>query len=150
MKEVSAPLAGEMSGHLFFADRYFGYDDAIYAGVRIFEIASKANAPLSTLLADLPPTVVTPEIRVDCADDLKFKIVESVKKTLAAKYKINDIDGVRVDFGDGWGLVRASNTQPVLVLRFEAPSEARLKEIRTIVEAAVSAASKGMAHGSTF
>ena len=113
-----------MSGHIFFADRYFGFDDAIYAAVRRLRdrLASTAG-PLSSLLADLPTTVSTPEIRVDCEEEKKFKLVEETKKRLAAKHKINDIDGVRVDFGDGWGLVRASNTQPVLVLRFEAPSE---------------------------
>ena len=137
MKEEKAALAGEMSGHMFFADRYFGYDDAIYASCRLIEILAKAGKPLSTLLADLPPTVSTPEIRVDCPDDVKFKVVEEAKKQLAREHKIIDIDGVRVLFPEGWGLIRASNTQPALVLRFEATSEAALQRIREIVESQV-------------
>ncbi len=147
MKETGAALAGEMSGHIFFADRYFGFDDAIYASLRVFEIASKATVPLSQLLGDLPPTVSTPEIRVDCEEEKKFKLVEETKELLRSqKFSINDIDGVRVDFGDSWGLVRASNTQPVLVLRFEATKDARLNEIRGIVEAALHAAAKKIGH----
>ena len=137
MKEEKSALAGEMSGHMFFADRYFGYDDAGYASCRLIEILAKAGRPLSTLLADLPPTVSTPEIRVDCPDDVKFKVVEEAKKQLAREHKIIDIDGVRVLFPDGWGLIRASNTQPALVLRFEATSEPALKRIREIVESQV-------------
>lgn len=146
MKETGAALAGEMSGHIFFADRYFGFDDAIYAGLRVYEIASKTNEPFSSLLKDLPPSVSTPEIRVDCQEEKKFKLVDEVKKRLAANYKITDIDGVRVDFGDGWGLVRASNTQPVLVLRFEAPSANRLQTIRDIVESALKSAAQSIGH----
>lgn len=146
MKETQAALAGEMSGHIFFADRYFGYDDAIYAALRVYEIACHAPGPLSSLLVDLPVTVSTPEIRVDCEEEKKFALVEETKKTLAAHYKVNDIDGVRVEFGDSWGLVRASNTQPVLVLRFEAPAAARLEEVRTIVEKALMAAAKKVGH----
>src|SRR5262249_43326025 len=109
MKEEKAALAGEMSGHIFFADRYFGFDDAIYAGLRVYEIASAARGPLSALLKDLPPSVSTPEIRVDCEEEKKFKLVEETKARLSKlPYKTTDIDGVRVDFGDGWGLVRAS------------------------------------------
>lgn len=138
MKETGAALAGEMSGHIFFADRYFGYDDAIYAALRVFEIASYTPGPVSSLTSDLPPSYSTPEIRIDCEESLKFRLVEETKNTLrAGSGKINDIDGVRVDYGDGWGLVRASNTQPVLVLRFEAPSQKRLDEIRNLVEAAL-------------
>ncbi len=137
MKEEKAALAGEMSGHMFFADRYFGYDDAIYASCRLIEILAKAGQPLSTLLADLPPTFSTPEIRVDCPDDVKFTVVEEAKKQLAREHKIIDIDGVRVLFPEGWGLIRASNTQPALVLRFEATSEAALQRIRDIVESQV-------------
>ena len=137
MKEEKAALAGEMSGHMFFADRYFGYDDAVYASCRLIEILAKAGRPLSTLLADLPPTVSTPEIRVDCPDDVKFRVVEEAKKQLARAHKIIDIDGVRVLFPDGWGLIRASNTQPALVLRFEATSEAALQKIREVVESQV-------------
>ncbi|MBI2711735.1 MAG: phosphomannomutase/phosphoglucomutase [Bdellovibrio sp.] len=146
MKETGAVLAGEMSGHLFFADRYFGYDDAIYAATRVYEILSASDSPLSDLLSDLPKTVSTPEIRVDCDEEKKFALVEETKKRLLAKHKITDIDGVRVDFGDAWGLVRASNTQPVLVLRFEAPSEARLKEVRSIVESALKESAKAIGH----
>jgi len=137
MKEEKAALAGEMSGHMFFADRYFGYDDAIYASCRLIEILAKTGRPLSTLLADLPPTVSTPEIRVDCPDDVKFQVVEEAKKQLAREHKIIDIDGVRVLFPEGWGLIRASNTQPALVLRFEATSEAALQKIREVVESQV-------------
>src|SRR5712691_3389747 len=137
LKEERAALAGELSGHIFFADRYFGYDDAIYASCRLIEILAKAGRPLSTLLTDLPHTVSTPEIRVECPDDVKFKVVEEAKKQLAREHKIIDIDGVRVLFPDGWGLIRASNTQPALVLRFEATSEAALKRIREIVESQV-------------
>src|SRR5712691_4042774 len=137
LKEERAALAGELSGHIFFADRYFGYDDAIYASCRLIEILAKAGRPLSTLLTDLPHTVSTPEIRVECPDDVKFQVVEEAKKQLAREHKIIDIDGVRVLFPDGWGLIRASNTQPALVLRFEATSEAALKRIREIVESQV-------------
>lgn len=137
LKEEKAALAGELSGHIFFADRYFGYDDAIYASCRLIEILAKAGRPLSTLLTDLPFTVSTPEIRVDCPDDVKFQVVEEAKKQLAREHKIIDIDGVRVLFPDGWGLIRASNTQPALVLRFEATSEPALKRIREIVESQV-------------
>ncbi len=146
MKETGALLAGEMSGHMFFADRYFGYDDAIYAGIRAYEIASAASVPFSALLADLPTSVSTPEIRVDCLEEKKFALVEETKKILRPGRNITDIDGVRVDFGDGWGLVRASNTQPVLVLRFEAPSEKRLTEIQNIMESALSTAAHTLAH----
>lgn len=137
MKEEKAALAGEMSGHMFFADRYFGYDDAVYASCRLIEIMAKSGQPLSTLLADLPPTVATPEIRVDCPDDLKFQVVEEARKQLAREYKTIDIDGVRVLFPDGWGLIRASNTQPALVLRFEATSEKALQYIRNVIESQI-------------
>ncbi|MBU6375386.1 MAG: phosphomannomutase/phosphoglucomutase [Bdellovibrionales bacterium] len=132
MKETGAALAGEMSGHIFFADRYFGFDDAIYAALRVYEIASAHSGRLSELLADLPPSVSTPEIRVDCQEDKKFRLVEAAKRRLAPGRKVTDIDGVRIDLGDAWGLIRASNTQPVLVLRFEAPTEARLNEVREL------------------
>ncbi|MBI1819387.1 MAG: phosphomannomutase/phosphoglucomutase [Nitrospirae bacterium] len=134
MKETKAALGGEMSGHIFFADRYFGYDDAIYASCRLLEIIVQEKKKLSSLLSDLPETFSTPEIRVDCPDELKFKIVERLKEKLAPLYKINDVDGVRVLFEDGWGLVRASNTQPILVLRFEATTAKRMKEIKTEIE----------------
>ena len=134
MKETHALLAGEMSGHMFFADRYFGYDDAIYASVRLLELLANAGRPLSALLADLPKSFSTPEIRVDCPDEEKFGIVERAKEFFRQRYPIIDVDGVRIQFGEGWGLVRASNTQPALVLRFEAKSAERLKEYRGIVE----------------
>ena len=134
MKEEKAVLGGEMSGHIFFADRYFGYDDAIYASCRLIELLSKTDRKLSQLLEDVPKTVITPEIRVECRDEIKFKVVEKVKDELKKDHPIIDVDGVRVKFEDGWGLVRASNTQPVLVLRFEALTEKRLQEIKKLVE----------------
>ena len=144
MKAEGAALAGEMSGHLFFADRYLGYDDAIYATGRVLEILARSGGPLSALLADVPETVTTPEIRVDCPDREKAEVVRRVADRLAGKYDVIDIDGVRVRFDDGWGLVRASNTQPALVLRFEAASEERLAEIRRFLEGEVAAAGAEM------
>ena len=138
MQETGALLAGEMSGHMFFADRYYGFDDAIYAAQRLAEILDVQDRPLSGLLDDWPSTACTPEIRLDCPDALKFEVVERAKAHFipgADEYQVIDVDGVRLDFGDGWGLVRASNTQPVLVLRFEAENEQRLQEIRDFVEA---------------
>lgn len=134
MREEKAVLGGEMSGHIFFADRYFGYDDAIYASCRLIEILSKTNQKLSQLFSDVPRTFITPEIRVDCPDEIKFKVVETVKEALRKDHPIIDVDGVRVKYEDGWGLVRASNTQPVLVLRFEALTHDRLNAIRDLVE----------------
>jgi phosphomannomutase/phosphoglucomutase len=134
MKEEKAVLGGEMSGHIFFADRYLGYDDAIYASCRLIELLSKTDRKLSQLLGDVPKTFITPEIRMDCPDEIKFRVVEEVKEELRKEYPIIDVDGVRVKFDDGWGLVRASNTQPVLVLRFEAFTGKRLKEIRKLIE----------------
>jgi phosphomannomutase/phosphoglucomutase len=123
-----------MSGHIFFADRYFGYDDAIYASCRLLEILAKSNKTILELLSEVPKTYNTPEIRVDCPEEQKFSLVKRVTESFRNEYPIVDVDGVRVLFPDGWGLVRASNTQPVLVLRFEARSEQRLKEIRELVE----------------
>jgi phosphomannomutase/phosphoglucomutase len=137
MKEVNAVLAGEMSGHLFFADRYYGYDDAIYAGARLIEILTHMREPLSSLLADLPRTVYTPEIRVDCPDERKFQVVQALQKSFRQTHEVIDVDGARIVFKDGWALVRASNTQPVLVLRFEAATEERLDVIRHTVESRV-------------
>lgn len=134
MKKEKAALGGEMSGHIFFADRYFGYDDAIYASCRLIELLSGTEEKLSQLLSDVPKTFITPEIRVDCPDEIKFKVVERVKEMLSKNNPIIDVDGVRVRFQDGWGLVRASNTQPALVLRFETLTEKRLREIRKLVE----------------
>lgn len=134
MKLEKAALAGEMSGHMFFADRYFGFDDAIYASCRLLEILSRSGRTIPALLADVPRTVSTPEIRVACPDDKKFLLVEKITDYFRKQYRVIDIDGVRVLFDDGWGLVRASNTQPALVLRFEALSEARLADIRQLIE----------------
>ena len=134
MKETQALLAGEMSGHMFFKERYFGFDDAIYASLRLLEVLANSKKPLSSLLADLPPSFSTPEIRVDCPDERKFMIAEKATAYFRKHYDIIDVDGVRVRFPDGWGLIRASNTQPALVLRFEAQSEAKLKEYRALVE----------------
>ncbi len=137
MKEEKALLAGEMSGHIFFADRYFGYDDAIYASARLLEILSESGQRLSELLADVPRTFTTPEIRVACDDRTKFRIVDSVREHFLRTHgsAVITIDGVRIPFGDGWALLRASNTQPVLVLRFEAADEERLAAIRENIEA---------------
>jgi phosphomannomutase/phosphoglucomutase len=146
MREEKAALGGEMSGHIFFADRYFGYDDAIYASCRLIELLSKTDQKLSQLLGDLPKTFITPEIRVDCPDEIKFKVVEKVKEALRKNYPVIDVDGVRVKFEDGWGLARASNTQPALVLRFEAITDKRLGEIKELVEDKVKAAIKEFGH----
>lgn len=129
MKSEGALLAGEMSGHIFFNDRYYGYDDAIYAALRLLEVLSKHEGGFSSLLAGVPEYFTTPEIRVDCPDKEKFRIVDELKSRLEGIHEIIDIDGVRIVYPDGWGLVRASNTQPVLVLRFEATSRERLEEI---------------------
>lgn len=137
MKETHAALAGEMSGHLFFADEYFGYDDAIYASARLLRILAEEKRPLSEFLSDVPKTYSTPELRVDCPDDKKFDVVTEVTNYYRGKYPIVDVDGVRVKFPDGWGLVRASNTQPALVLRFEAETPEGLKRIQTEVESVV-------------
>lgn len=142
MKEEQALLAGEMSGHLFFADRYFGYDDALYASLRLVELLSKTGKTMSELLADVPVTVTTPEIRVDCPDAAKFDVVNAVKEAFQTRGNaVIDIDGARISFGNGaWGLVRASNTGPVLVMRFEARDAGELLRIRTDVEEAVATA----------
>ena len=134
MKETGATIAGEMSGHLFFADRYYGYDDAIYASARLMELISNSGKKISELLADVPQYYSTPEMRVECpSDEEKFKIARKAAEYFKAHYEVIDVDGVRILFGDGWGLVRASNTQPVLVLRFEAKTPERLEEIKNLV-----------------
>jgi phosphomannomutase/phosphoglucomutase len=140
MKEEHALLAGEMSGHIFFADRYFGFDDAIYAALRMLEIVAASPLSLTEMLSDLPPTFVTPEIRVPCPDEVKFQVVDAVLAHYRPTHPVADVDGARVNFGDGWGLVRASNTQAVLVLRFEATTEARRDALRAEVEALVATA----------
>jgi phosphomannomutase/phosphoglucomutase len=128
MKEQHAVLAGEMSGHMFFGGDWFGFDDALFAAARLLEIVSRAPHGLAHHLADLPVTFATPEIRVDCPDDRKFELVAEATAHFRARYPVNDIDGVRMSFAHGWGLIRASNTQPILVLRFEATDERSLAE----------------------
>ena len=158
MKEEKAALAGEMSGHVFFADRYYGYDDAIYASCRLIEILVKQKKPLSSLLADVPQTVVTPEIRVDCSDDQKFQLVAAITKHFqdistgqdagSSELPIREIimiDGIRVRFDHGWGLIRASNTQPALVLRFEASSQEYMAQIREYMESKLAEVSHALA-----
>lgn len=142
IKEEKALLAGEMSGHIFFADRYFGFDDAIYSSARLLELLSRSPKKLSQMLSEIPKTFHTPEIRIYASDKVKFKIVEEVKKELAKKHPIIDIDGVRAIFPQGWGLVRASNTQEVLVLRFEGDTDEALKAIEKEVKKAVENAIK--------
>jgi phosphomannomutase/phosphoglucomutase len=138
MRETGALLGGEMSGHIFFKDGYFGYDDAIFAGARLLDVLARSGKAVDALLADLPPSHTTPEIRVDCPDDVKFRLAERVRDHFrAAGYEIIDVDGVRVRFPHGWGLVRASNTQPALVMRFEAETPAALAEYRRTVEEAM-------------
>jgi len=132
MKEEGALLGGEMSGHIFFSERYLGFDDAIYAGARLLEILSRNEKTLKELLADVPKMANTPEIRIDCPDDRKFDIVAELAEEFKKDYEVIDVDGARVLFDGGWGLIRSSNTQPVLVLRFEATDEKRLEEIRQI------------------
>jgi phosphomannomutase/phosphoglucomutase len=134
MKIEGAVLGGEMSGHMFFGDKFFGYDDAVYAALRLLEILSKTGKRVSELLDGIPQAFSTPEIRVDCPDDIKFQLTEKVKSEFKKEYNVIDIDGVRIEFPDGWGLIRASNTQPALVLRFEATNKERLKEIRSLIE----------------
>ena len=135
LKEEGALLAGEMSGHIFFADRYFGYDDAVYASLRLLEVIKKAGEPYSTkaLLKGAPVMASTPEIRFECPDEVKFRIVDKVREKFK-DYPSVTIDGIRIKFDDGWALIRASNTQPALVMRFEAKDEKRLSEIRSCVE----------------
>ncbi len=130
MKELHAPIAGEMSGHMFFTEGFYGHDDALYAAARLIRIVADSGKTVRELLSDVPAYFATPEIRVDCPDDRKFAIVERAVAHFRATHEVIDVDGVRVLFGDGWGLIRASNTQPVIVTRFEARSEARLAEIR--------------------
>lgn len=135
MKETGALLAGEMSGHMFFADRFFGFDDAAYAGARLMQVLARGQTPLSMLLSNVEPTCSTSEIRVFCPDDKKFERVNMAKEYFSRLgYEIIDIDGIRVIFSDGWGLLRASNTQPGLVLRFEAANQPALDEIRRLFE----------------
>jgi phosphomannomutase/phosphoglucomutase len=134
MKEQGAPLAGEMSGHMFFSEGFYGHDDALYGAARLLRIVAGAQHTVRDLLADVPPFVSTPEIRVECGDERKFELVERAVAHFRATHDVIDVDGVRVLFGDGWGLIRASNTQPILVTRYEARSAERLAEIRGEME----------------
>jgi phosphomannomutase/phosphoglucomutase len=134
MKEEHAELAGEMSGHIFFADRYYGYDDALYAACRLIEIVATSGRPLSHQLAGLPKMVNTPEIRIDSDDEKKFGLVAKVKEHYQRTHEVIDVDGVRVKFPHGWGLLRASNTQPVLVMRFEAETAELLAQYKSEME----------------
>ncbi len=134
MKELHAPLAGEMSGHMFFGGDWYGFDDALFAAARLLQFVARTEGPLSRHLADLPQMISTPELRVECADERKFDLVERAAKHFAAKYPVSTLDGVRITFSDGWGLLRASNTQPVLVLRFEARTPTALAAYRGEVE----------------
>jgi phosphomannomutase/phosphoglucomutase len=134
MHETHAPIAGEMSGHMFFAEGWYGFDDALYGAARLLRIIADGGKSVKQMMADVPKFVSTPELRVDCADDRKFGIVEEAKKYFAARHKVIEVDGVRVLFGDGWGLIRASNTQPVIVMRFEARTQEQLDSIRGEME----------------
>ncbi len=137
MRETNALLAGEMSGHIFFADMYYGFDDALYAALRLSQILSMTDRPLSSFWDTWQQTVSTPEIRVDCKAGQEKAIMELAKNAFCAKYDppvLQQTDGIRLNFEDGWGLLRASNTQPSLVMRFEANSAERLEEIRGLIE----------------
>ena len=134
MKELGSPLAGEMSGHMFFGGDYYGFDDALFAAARLLDYLAKTNEPISVMLSNLPQRCSTPELRVDCDDNRKFDIVARAVEHFSSRYETLNIDGVRISFADGWGLIRASNTQPVLVMRFEAGSEEGLRSYRGEVE----------------
>jgi phosphomannomutase/phosphoglucomutase len=134
MHETHAPVAGEMSGHMFFGEGFYGFDDALYGAARLLRIVADSGKSVRDLLADVPRFVSTPEIRVDCPDDKKFGIVEEARKYFGAKYEVITVDGARVLFGEGWGLIRASNTQPVIVMRFEARTKEQLDEIQSEME----------------
>ncbi|MHB0947998.1 MAG: phosphohexomutase domain-containing protein, partial [Gemmatimonadaceae bacterium] len=134
MKESGAPIAGEMSGHMFFSEGFYGHDDALYAAARLLRILADEGRTVRELLADVPAFVATPELRIDCPDERKFAIVQRAVAHFRARHDVIDVDGVRVLFGDGWGLIRASNTQPVIVARYEARSAERLAAIRGEME----------------
>lgn len=133
MKEIKCPIAGEMSGHIFIADNYYGFDDAIFVSARFYELVSKTDKKVSEIIKEMPYYENTPEIRTDVTEDSKWKIVEDVREHFNKEYDTIEIDGVRILFDDGWGLVRASNTQPVIVTRFEAKTKSRLNEIKNLV-----------------
>jgi phosphomannomutase/phosphoglucomutase len=144
MHETHAPIGGEMSGHMFFTEGFYGFDDALYGAARLIRIVADSGKSVRELLADVPRFVSTPEIRVHCDDDKKFPIVEEAKRHFGARYETNDIDGVRILFEHGWGLIRASNTQPVIVMRFEADTAEQLAAIRGEVEGWLAAKGVGV------
>jgi len=133
MKETRAPVGGEMSGHFYFMDDYFGFDDGIFASCRLLQLLSGTDEPFSQLLGTIPHYQSTPEIRTDCSEEDKFRIVQELKDYFKSKFETIDVDGVRILFENGWALIRASNTQPILVLRFEAKTFKRMEEIKNIV-----------------
>ena len=132
LHESGAPIAGEMSGHMFFSEGFFGFDDALFAAGRLLRYVAATGMSLAQLVDSIPSYFSTPETRLECPEERKFQIVDELRREFAARYRVIDLDGARVEFGDGWGLVRASNTQPVLVVRFEARTPERLEEIRRI------------------
>jgi phosphomannomutase/phosphoglucomutase len=134
MKALDAPLAGEMSGHMFFSEGFYGHDDALYGAARLLRVLAASGTSVEGMLADVPKFVSTPEIRVECPDERKFAVVDEAVRHFRERYDVIDVDGVRVLFGDGWGLIRASNTQPVLVTRYEALTLPRLAEIQLVME----------------
>ncbi len=156
MKEEKAALAGEMSGHIFFADRYYGFDDALYAGARLLEILSETGQSLHELTSDIPKVEVTPEIRIDCREELKFDLVKRTAEKLqrfadkSGECKVITLDGIRLEFEKGWGLLRASNTQPVLVLRFEGQSKDDLENVRQIFLTELESAAQELHHEPLF
>ena len=131
MHSTRAPVGGEMSGHMFFSEGFYGFDDALYGAARLLQIVADSGKTIRQLLSDVPRFVSTPEIRIDCPDDQKFGIVDAAQKYFSDRYEVITVDGVRVLFGDGWGLIRASNTQPVLVMRFEARTREHLDHIQS-------------------
>ena len=133
MKETQAPVGGEMSGHFYFMDDYFGFDDGIFASCRLLQLLSGTDEPFSQLLNKIPHYPSTPEIRMGCSEEDKFRIVDELKDYFKRTFETIDVDGIRILFEDGWALVRASNTQPILVLRFEAKTFERMEAIKKIV-----------------
>ncbi len=134
MREMHAPIAGEMSGHMFFSEGFYGHDDALYGAARLLRILADSGRTVAQLLADVPDFVSTPELRIEVPEELRFGLVDRAVKHFRSKYDVIDVDGVRVLFGDGWGLIRASNTQPVIVARYEARTPQRLAAIRGEME----------------
>jgi phosphomannomutase/phosphoglucomutase len=134
MKEVGAPIAGELSGHICFGEDYYGFDDALYGACALVQLAARSEEPLSARVAEFPQYVSTPEIRVAVTEETKFDIVRRAVEHFRRDHDVIDVDGARVLFDGGWGLLRASNTQPVLVMRMEAHTPERLQEIRSEME----------------